>query len=191
MFVPSKTGRPCHGGSREGGPPMQARALEISKDLPRSVLKILLWPLEMAYLYGPSVAGMWEGASSPEICASLTSVPSEHWSKHSEECQARIELRFWSWIWLALGGAYCVAGLALLIRATQWGLSKRDDAAPRAQHLYLVGECPSVPLLRDHCSPFPSARYVPRVAGRYLGKKGAVSRGHGNDPGREGDHAMH
>lgn len=66
---------------------------------------IILRPLELLYLHGPDLGGygFWNGKTLPEICSSLSGVGASFWQRHSFECQAIVQRRFFgNLVFLAL-----------------------------------------------------------------------------------------
>ena len=76
----------------------------------------LVWqPLKRLYLLGPSVLGLgfWEGQSTEDICAQLSTAPSSFWVAHLDECQALIDRHLRSFVVMAEVGGYAVLGYRL------------------------------------------------------------------------------
>lgn len=58
--------------------------------------EMLLYPIRKLYLQGPRINGFgfWQGSPLSEICASITSIPVEHWNINNAECEAVINKKF-------------------------------------------------------------------------------------------------
>lgn len=63
----------------------------------KTVADILFFPLRVFYFNGPSLLGLYEGSEKETICAGLTRVRSEFWSRSAdtmEECDILIQRKF-------------------------------------------------------------------------------------------------
>lgn len=63
----------------------------------KTVADILLFPLRVFYFNGPSLLGLYEGSEKETICAGLTKIRSEFWSRSAdtmEECDTLIQRKF-------------------------------------------------------------------------------------------------
>lgn len=54
--------------------------------LKNSIFSLIVYPVEYLYIHGPHWLGFWEGIDNSDICAGLTSVPSQTWNKNQESC---------------------------------------------------------------------------------------------------------
>jgi len=102
-------------------------------------------PLATLYLEGPTMLGMWGGASPETICAQLTSVPAEHWvatAANMDECSDTIHRHFNSW--LVLGGVtiYFVVIAGVLWRCVVGG---RRHSHPLPPQIVVVPHPSAVP----------------------------------------------
>ena len=90
-------------------------------------------PLFQLYLSGPSVhsVGFWEGRPKEEICATMTGVPSSHWSVNQSLCEELIMNRFESWMVLLYVVIYGWILLKIVCQVTRLCLPKRHRRPPR------------------------------------------------------------
>jgi hypothetical protein len=72
--------------------------------------KVVLTPLARLYIWGPSwgTLGFWGGKPMHDICAQLTSLSSDFWLKHPEQCVEVVSKTFYSLIILVETVVYVV-----------------------------------------------------------------------------------
>lgn len=102
---------------------------------------LVVQPLATLYLDGPTFFGMWGGASPETICAQLTEVSAEHWSRSEEnmaDCNDTIQRHFNSW--LVLGSAVVYFGV-IGVSAYKVFFCRRAEQEPTHQIVLMHPPC--------------------------------------------------
>jgi len=63
----------------------------------KTAIDIIFFPLKIFYFDGPSLFGSYEGTEKETICASITKIRSEFWSRSAdtmEECDILLQRKF-------------------------------------------------------------------------------------------------
>ena len=95
---------------------------------------VAVQPLATLYLEGPTMLGMWGGAPPETICAQLTEVPADHWTRTTDnyaDCADTIHRHFNSW--LVLGGSIVYFGAMAAVAyhlCCRWGWGRRPSPPP-------------------------------------------------------------
>jgi len=63
----------------------------------KTAIDIIFFPLRIFYFDGPAMFGLYEGTEKETICASITKIRSEFWSRSAdtmEECDILLQRKF-------------------------------------------------------------------------------------------------
>mgnify|MGYP003993572539 FL=1 len=78
-------------------------------------------PIRLAYMYGPSALGMWQGAPKETVCSASTGIPASFWTSTwsaEAECDSIVERKLKAIRVTVFVGMYCM--VAYKVTTAAW-----------------------------------------------------------------------